>query len=145
VVAVPVAPVVTTEAHVAEEIALVPIAEVPEAIVTVHVAQAIVPVVVIVPPVMGEVVAIDVTVPVPAEAQVPSPRQKVDEEAPLPPFSREVDRLPDEMFAAFVVSVVAEAANAVPLVFVQTTAPVEAVIVQSPVAVKPPRAPELLY
>ena len=45
----------------------------------------------------------------------------------------------------FVVSVVAEATKAAPAVFVQETAPVAVFMVQSPDAVKPPKALELLY
>ena len=53
----------------------------------VQVAQAMVPDVVIVPPVIGELVAIEVMVPVPAGvAQIPSPLQKVELEASVPLF-----------------------------------------------------------
>ena len=49
--------------------------------------KPIVPVVVIVPPVSGAVATIWVTVPVPGGvAQVPSPRQYVEDDAPVPPF-----------------------------------------------------------
>jgi hypothetical protein len=63
--------------------------------------------------------------------QVPSPRQSVLLDALVPPLRRLVDRLPELIFAALVVSVVAEAANEVPFVFVQVIAPA-LLIVQSP-------------
>jgi hypothetical protein len=60
-----------------------------------QVKQVIVPLVVIVPPPMGEVVAMDVTVPVPGGvAQVLSPRQKVVAEAPDPLFRFATGRFP---------------------------------------------------
>jgi len=52
-------------------------------------------------------------------------------EALVPPFSRFTDKLPEVMLAAFVVSVVADAAKATPLVFVTAIAPAD-VIVASP-------------
>lgn len=42
----------------------------------------------------GTVMATEVTVPVPAEDQVPSPRQKVEEEAPVPELRLFTDRFP---------------------------------------------------
>lgn len=54
---------VTAAAHVPDEIVLVPMAAVPDATSTVQVAQAIVPVAVMVPPVIGDVVVTLVTVP----------------------------------------------------------------------------------
>lgn len=65
VLAVPLIVVVTVVAQAVDAIGLVPRVAVPLPIVTVQVAQAMVPVVVIVPPVMGDVVAMLVTVPVP--------------------------------------------------------------------------------
>lgn len=72
VVAVPVAVPVTAEAHAPEAIKLVPSADEPLAIVTVHVAHAMVPVVVIVPPVIGLVVAMLVTPPAPVPHAEPA-------------------------------------------------------------------------
>ena len=60
-----------------------------------QVVQPMVPVVVIVPPVIGEVVAMLVTVPEPAGvAQMPSPRQKVEAEARFPPLRLVTGKLP---------------------------------------------------
>ena len=54
-----------------------------------------VPVVVIVPPVIGDVVATLLTEPLPAGvAQIPSPRQNVELEASVPPFRLVTGRLP---------------------------------------------------
>lgn len=83
-------------------------------------------------------------VAVPGAAHVPSPRQKVDDDAPVPELSRLTERLPLEIFAAFVVSVVALVAKLTPFVFVQMYAPVPVLTVQSPPAVNPPKLPELL-
>jgi hypothetical protein len=67
---------------------------VPPALVT-QVVQVIVPLPVIVPPPIGEVVAMLVTVPPPAGvAHVPSPRQKVLDEALVPLFRFVTGRLP---------------------------------------------------
>ena len=67
-----------------------------------QVAQAMVPVVVMVPPVMGLVVAMLVTVPVPGgAAHVPSPRQKVEAEALVPLFRFVTGRLPVMSAARF--------------------------------------------
>lgn len=66
-----------------------------------------------------------VTLPAPAGvAQVPSPRQKVELFADVPLLSLFTDKFPLVILAAFVVSVVAEVANADPLVLVQVIAPV---------------------
>jgi len=60
-----------------------------------HVAHAIVPVVVIGPPVIGEVVEIELTEPEPpGTAQVPSPRQNVVGPADVPLLSRVTSKLP---------------------------------------------------
>ena len=53
--------------------------------------------------------------------------------------------VPLDIFEAFRALVVADGANATPFVADTTTAPVLGVIEASPVAVKPPNAPELLY
>jgi hypothetical protein len=59
------------------------------------VAQAMVPEVVMVPPVMGAVVAMLVTLPLPAGvAQIPSPRQNVDDEAKVPLFRCDTAKFP---------------------------------------------------
>jgi len=87
------------------------------------------------------------------EASVPEKAFPVPEklEAVIPPEifillgSLELLSVPLLMFVALVVSVVAEGAKLVPLVFVQVTTPVAKFIVQSPEAVQPPNAPELLY
>jgi hypothetical protein len=61
----------------------------------VQVAHAIVPVVVIGPPVIGEVVAMELTDPEPpGTAHVPSPRQKVVAPAEVPELRCVTDRLP---------------------------------------------------
>jgi hypothetical protein len=57
---------------------------------------------------------------------------------------RDAFSVPEEMFEAFVVSVVALAANALPLVLVTVRAPVDVFNVPSPETVNPPKAPELL-
>lgn len=58
-------------------------------------AQAIVPVVVIGPPVIGDVVEIELTDPEPpGTAHVPSPRQKVVPPAEVPELRRVTGRLP---------------------------------------------------
>ena len=60
-----------------------------------QVGQEIVPVVVIVPPLIGEVVAIELTEPVPpGTAHVPSPRQKVVFDADVPLFRLVIGRFP---------------------------------------------------
>jgi hypothetical protein len=62
----------------------------------------------------------------------------------VPAGSLAAASVPLAMLAAFVVSVVAEGANAVPPVLVTETAPVDVLIVASPEAVKPPNASALL-
>ena len=58
---------------------------------------------------------------------------------------RPVVNVPVEMFDALVVSVVAEVAKSVPLVFVQVIVPDPGTIVQSPPKINPPKTPPLLY
>lgn len=61
----------------------------------VQVVQEIVPLVVMVPPPKGALAVMLVTVPVPGGvAQMPSPRQNVDEDASVPPFKCVTARLP---------------------------------------------------
>src|SRR6185437_12535818 len=55
--------------------------------------------------------------------------------------SRAAARVPEPMFVALVVSVVADAAKATPFVFVTVSAPVPVFSVPSPPTVKPPNAP----
>lgn len=98
-----------------------------------------------------------------AACQVPLPDQKVFEDAPAPPLrlftgrfpvtplarfingNRAAGNVPEVMFEALVVSVVAEAAKAVPLVLVQVNSPLPTLTVQSPLRVKAPNDPPLLY
>src|SRR5882724_7586970 len=69
--------------------------EVNEAAEVTQVAQPTVPVVVTVPPVSGDENTMEVTVPDPGgAAQVPSPRQNVDEVALVPPFKFVTGRFP---------------------------------------------------
>jgi hypothetical protein len=64
-------------------------------VLVVQVEQEIVPDVVIVPPDIGEVVAMEETVPLPAGvAHIPSPLQKVDDDANVPLFKCDTARLP---------------------------------------------------
>ena len=99
------------------------------------------------------------------DAQVPSPRQKVVPDAPVPVFrlvtgrfpvtpplpeaaklicaTRDASRVPEVIFVALVVFVVAEVANATPPVFIQLM--LGTANVQSPPNVNPPKLPELLY
>ncbi len=59
--------------------------------------------------------------------------------------SRAAASVPLLMFVALVVSVVADAAKAVPLVFVTVMTPVDVTSAASPDMVKPPNDPELSY
>src|SRR4029077_12160711 len=63
----------------------------------------------------------------------------------MPATRREIERVPEVMLVALVVSVVAEGAKATLLVLVTVTTPVPVLIVASPEAVKPPKTvPPLL-
>ena len=65
-------------------------------------ARPIVPAVVMVPPVSSPAATMVVTVPVPdGAAQVPSPRQNVELDAPVPPPRLDVDKLPVTSAARF--------------------------------------------
>jgi hypothetical protein len=55
------------------------------------------------------------------------------------------DTVPEDMLLPLVVSIVAEGANAVPLVLVTVSSPVDVSIVPSPLTVKPPKLPPELY